>query len=223
MSEPKLLSPEELNFDMGEAGNSDLPEARRLAALARIKAHIAALEAARSAAMLAWEDAERVSAAIARASGPVSEAERRASFRPPSPGERMLQRYWEMWGKVQKERDEAQAENAELLKAIGAFHEAWKTGRDTLALAALLKVARGPRPGAALLEELTSLRKQVAALVGDTANLMNRRALVRARNEGLEKAAVHFDNEADTHPGTQWNRTSCNIASTIRAMKEPES
>lgn len=50
-------------------------------------------------------------------------------------------------------RDRAEADNAALLQGIAAFHEAWKTGRDTLALAALLRLAQADHPGAAILEE----------------------------------------------------------------------
>lgn len=45
----------------------------------------------------------------------------------------------------------AEADNAALVNGIGAFHEAWKTGRDTLALVALLRLTSCGNPGAALL------------------------------------------------------------------------
>lgn len=44
VAESKLMSSEELQFDLGEAGNASLPEARRLSALARVEAYIAALK-----------------------------------------------------------------------------------------------------------------------------------------------------------------------------------
>lgn len=50
----------------------------------------------------------------------------------------------------------------------------------------------------------------------------HRKALARARNEGLEKAALDFDREADANPGVLWARTCRSLAARIRAMKEQE-
>lgn len=51
MTEPMKMTAEELQLDLGEARNPELPEARRLAALVRVEAHIAALEQQLEASM----------------------------------------------------------------------------------------------------------------------------------------------------------------------------
>lgn len=59
----------------------------------------------------------------------------------------------EYWKAEIAARERAEADNAALVRGIHAFHEAWKSGRDTLALVALLRLAHGDHPGAALLEK----------------------------------------------------------------------
>lgn len=49
-------------------------------------------------------------------------------------------------------RSRAEADNAALVRNIHVYHDAWKSGRDTLALVELLRSAKTPHPGAAMLE-----------------------------------------------------------------------
>lgn len=135
-----------------------------------------------------------------------------------------------------KERHAALADNAALLQALLDVAELRLSGPTLNAMAAKLKTER--HPGAALLEELAMLRgvraqaqvdakfihealgwagewpsslpapsRAVVALLEE-----HRKALVRARNEGLEVAAdMAWTNDPDSE-----------LAAAIRRMKEPE-
>lgn len=148
---------------------------------------------------------------------------------------------------VEKEREEdqgvirvwrgrcgrAEADNAALLAAISTYHEAWKTGRDGVPFAALLRTAHKPHPGSALLEELEGLKKQVEFLrgreqhiakvldVADSGQYRNdwdgavERLKAAAHNAALEEAAK----VASLKSAFVYEDTPDAIAARIRARK----
>lgn len=110
---------------------------------------------------------------------------------------------------LEKERDAALADNAALVEVLGdVAHRSMDTlgGQDAHDRA--VRVHAQPHPGAALLEE-------------------HRKALVRARNEGLELLAKRLIERRDQMQGRAMadgrRRGLEEAASIARAMKEPES
>jgi len=137
---------------------------------------------------------------------------------------------------LERERDAALADNAALLQTVRHLTE----GNMMEGIKGATIAKTDPHPGAALLEEhrkalaqvehLTRQRTHVAGLLGvaDNGAYQNdwwapvRKALARARNEGLEKAAANFDPPSGTTPNSQWAQIARDLASNIRALKEPE-
>lgn len=109
-----------------------------------------------------------------------------------------------------------EADNAALLSAVldvygvaKSFHwdEAADDAPETAIWQAILHPSCAPHPGTAYLEE-------------------HRKALVRARNEGLEKAAAVFDglaSDAEDEGDADDALHAKDWATRIRSMKEPES
>lgn len=175
MSEPKLMSPEELDAALA-SGQSGCLEAYLASEL--IRAHIAALEAQRSNEMQAR------GALIAKKLA--LEADNAALL--------------EYTNRVDARRHE-------LFDAAGLAVNVMEYGRhrdnllDVLGRPGGPALHAGPHPGAALLEE-------------------HRKALVRARNEGLEKAKEAVRCALTTGLLAPGNVTQ--VLREIDAMKEPE-
>lgn len=139
------------------------------------------------------------------------------------------------------ERDAAVADNAALVEWIEEWgHAAWCAREHNKAVPCTDRckatgIVATPHPGAALLDqhrkEIDGWTENVEALKAERdterrlimeAQRGHHAALARARNEGLERAARHFDaqarNWASHHAGT----IAAQHAESIRAMKEPE-
>lgn len=115
---------------------------------------------------------------------------------------------------MRQERDAAIADNAALVNGLRHARATMAALRDTdnpksrrssaeRGISSADTVLLADHPGAALLEE-------------------HRMALVRARNEGLERAARHC---IESCPGVAQNECPCDacvLARRIRALKEPE-
>lgn len=228
MITPKLLSKDELAESTADTYW-----------LERLRAHVAALEADNAVLLDALGDfdhadeCEWLKAWTRHGSAPVGTEAPTASCTCskraealPRPGAALLE-----------EHKAALADNAALLAWIDVWgHASWcerehdKSLRCSEQCNASEMLSRA-HPGAALLDELTAVRKEC-----DWARKEHRKALVRARNEGLEKAAVLADNaaqgarllRADMQSSVMRTaqdkaaETASDLAVLIRREKEPE-
>lgn len=141
------------------------------------------------------------------------------------------------------ELNAALADNAAVVAAHQTIRDVWMSpftgnaddrARSTVRIGE--SILKTTHPSAALLEELRALRAQVAALTKDTADLMGRKALVRARNEGRKQAeglceamAKEADQDREDASGGAEESAADGAGAAlwtarnrIRAMTEPE-
>lgn len=82
--------------------------------------------------------------------------------------------------------DALKADNAALTQSILDYHESWKAGRDTLTQVAMLRLAKPPSPGAALLERLKRLEDFVSLFADIAESAIDHHEWKAAGSKGMQ-------------------------------------